>query len=394
MVIRDLLQIVMANVGHKATAIHRRRRRTLLITPAVVVLVTTLVAGCSIAPGMSMRGAHLTSPNALPTLAPEQAAAAKVPIEPITAQLIVDEKRRAPTRPALPPPPRESHETYRIGPRDILTITVWDHPELTIPAGEFRSPEAAGNVVGEDGTIFFPYVGVLRVAGRTVNEVRRMLSLALSQYIENVQLDVRLIAYRSQRVYVVGEVQQPGTQTVTDVPLTVAEAINQAGGLTPEADMNNVTLTRDDRIYQVDLVALYEEGDGMQNAVLRAGDVLNVPDRTLNKVFVLGEVRKPSSQFIHKGQLSLAEALSDAGGADLVTSNPARIFVVRGGQARPQVFSLNAASPDALLLADRFQLKPRDVVYVETAGVSRWNRVISQLLPTSTVLSRATALAR
>lgn len=378
----------------KAIRVYRSCAKVRLMKLASGVLTAALIGGCAISPGMSMHGAKLTSPNALPSLAPEKPGAAKVPIEPITAQLIVDEHRRPPTRPTLPPPPRIAPETYRIGPRDILSITVWDHPELTIPAGEFRSPEAAGNVVGEDGTIYFPYVGVVRVAGRTVDEVRRMLSMALSQYIENVQLDVRVIAYRSQRVYVVGEVQEPGTQTVTDVPLTVAEAINHAGGLTPEAEMNNVTLTRDDQVYHIDLVALYERGDGRQNAVLRAGDVLNVPDRQLSKVFVLGEVKKPSSQYIHKGQLSLAEALADAGGVDLVTSNPAQIFVVRGGDARPQVFSLNAGSADALLLADRFQLKPRDVVYVETAGVSRWNRVISQLLPTSTVLTRATGFAR
>ena len=341
---------------------------------------------------MGMQNTH--TPNELPVVEAETAGAQTVPIKPITANLLLEENRRAPVRPKLPAAPEVAPDTYRIGSRDILNITVWEHPELTIPAGEFRSPEAAGNVVGEDGTIFFPYVGVVQVAGRTVDELRRMLSHALSEYIENVQLDVRVIAYRSQRVYVVGEVEEPGIHAVTDVPLTVAEAINHAGGVTLEADMENVTLTRGGQVYHIDLLALYERGDASQNVVLRAGDVLNVPDRTLNKVFVLGEVRRPSSQFIHKGSLSLAEALADAGGVDLVTSNPARIFVIRGAQPKPEVFSLNAASPDALILADRFQLMARDVVYVETAGVSRWNRMISQLLPTSTVLTRATALAQ
>jgi polysaccharide export outer membrane protein len=65
-----------------------------------------------------------------------------------------------------------------------------------------------------------------------------------------------------------------------------------------------------------------------------------------------------------------------------VTSNPEFIFVLRGDPKQAEIFWLDAASPDALILGDQFRLRPRDVVYVETAGITRWSRVINQILPT------------
>lgn len=339
------------------------------IQPLLVSICVTAIGGCSLSPGFRMNaGAEPSVPAAPP-----------VAVRPIDLALV-----SAQTRPVIPPPPASPYQRYRIGPRDILTITVWDHPELTIPAGEFRSAEAAGYRVGEDGTLFFPYVGVLAAAGKTVEDLRAELSAALVPYITKPQLDVRVAEFRSQRTYIVGEVLKPGIQPVTDVPLTVVEAINRIGGLTPEADVARVTLSRAGRTYTVDLGALYRRGDVAQNVLLQDGDVLNVPARDESKIYVLGEVTTPSSQLMVKGSKTLAEALSDAGGVTATTSDPSRIYVIRaadGDDGAMQVFRLNGESVDALILADRFQLQPRDVVYVDTASLSRWNRVLSQLLP-------------
>jgi polysaccharide export outer membrane protein len=294
------------------------------------------------------------------------------------------------------PTKNEPYTQYRVGPRDILNITVWDHPELTIPAGEFRSAESAGNVVGEDGTFFYPYVGVVHAAGRTVENIREELTTKLSKYIEFVQLDVRVASYRSQRVYVVGEVANPGVHLVKDIPLTVLEAINNSGGVTSEADLRNIILTRSDKTYSINLLNLYEGGDVTQNVLLQHGDVLNVPDSALNKVFVLGEtnhfvaggaIGRSRSLVMNKARMTLTEALSEAGGFDQETSDPARIFVFRGGLGKPEIFHLNAKSPDALLLADRFPLQPRDVIYVDRAEGIRWNQIISQIQPTINLLN-------
>jgi len=281
---------------------------------------------------------------------------------------------------------------YKVGPADILTIIVWDHPELTIPAGAERSAEQSGTVVGNDGNIFYPYAGVMKVAGKTLAEIRAVLTERLSNYIEEVKLDVRVAQYNHKRVYVVGAVLQPSVHTISNIPPTLIEMVNAAGGLTEFADARNITLTRDGETFRVDLLALYEDGDTSQNVLLQNGDVVNVRDNDFNKIFVIGEVNLPGAFQMIKQRKSLAEALSESGGVNPETSNPGQIFVFRSGRgdsSEPSIYHLDASSPDALILADQFPLEARDVVYVDAADVVRWNRVIQNISGTIGTLNGA-----
>ncbi|MBK7847726.1 MAG: polysaccharide biosynthesis/export family protein, partial [Zoogloea sp.] len=335
----------------------------------------------------------------MPVKQGEETVPDNVKIRPITAELIIEQFAAAKpprqnlaqdsfTKPGAAAKPANvaTPVDYKVGPGDVLTIIVWDHPELTTPAGQYRSADQAGTEVNEDGTIYYPYVGTLSVAGKTTRQVRDMLTKVLSKYIEKVQLDVRMAAFRSKRVYVVGEVAKPGLLEVTDIPLTVLEAVNRAGGFAPEADHSRVLLTRKGTTYRVDIQAMYEAGATEQNALLEPGDILNVQDRSFNKIFVLGEVQKPGSLVMTKKRSTLAEALADTGYIAQDSSNPKWIYVMRGESETPELFHLDGSSPDAMLLADRFPLRPRDIVYVDAADVVRWNRVVSNILPTAQTL--------
>jgi len=180
------------------------------------------------------------------------------------------------------------------------------------------------------------------------------------------------------------------------VPMTLAEALNRAGGITAAGDRSFITLTRGDKTTLIDLPKLQDIGVGASRIPLHSGDVVQVRNRDESKVFVTGEVLKPSALTMHNGRLSLSEALGEAGGANLGTANTGQIYVVRNtgggsndaGSARstPAIFHLNAKNPAALALADRFPLQPRDVVYIDSVPLVTWNRVASLILPATQAL--------
>ncbi|MEY1661637.1 polysaccharide export protein [Isoalcanivorax beigongshangi] len=356
---------------------------------AALTLAATLGA-CTLVPG-----SHIPQTGRNPWFggeAPESEAEA-VALPELLRLHEISPTRKAPevtlAEPVLPPVlenAEQEHYDYVVGAGDVLNITVWDHPELTIPAGSMRSPSEAGNWVHNDGTIFYPYVGNLQVAGLKVTEIRELITQRISRYIEDPQVDVSVAAFRSQRVYVSGSVTQPGAYPVTNVPMRLLDAVNQAGGLTEEADWRKVILTRDGRDYTLSLKAVYERGDGRYNIMLRGGDVVHVGRGDDNKVFVMGEVRDPKSLFMGRNGLTLAEALSDSKGINELMADASGIFVMRrsveGDERHIDLYQLNAKHAAAMILADEFVLAPRDIIYVTTAPVARWNKVIAQLMPT------------
>ena len=356
---------------------------------AAIALVSSLGA-CALSPGMTFNSKHLVDP-----LDPNSVAE----IKEITPSLVLADHR---ARQALLDNDGVSRlvdktEPYRIGPGDILSIVVWDHPELVLPTQTYAigtgvtelafgdtASGIPGYTVSSSGYIQFPYTGLLKVAGLTELQARNLIVNSSGKYIQDPQITVRVLGYRSKRVYVEGEVKTPGTVAINDIPMTLLEAINRAGGILPTGDRSSVYVIRDGRKTRVNLPALIERGQDLNQVMLKSGDIVRVTPRDESKIFVTGEVTTPAAITMRDGRLTLNEALGEAGGPNQLTADSSQVFVVRSTeQATPLVFHLNAASPQAYAVAEKFELQPKDVVFVDTSALVRRNRVISNVFPSA-----------
>ena len=178
-----------------------------------------------------------------------------------------DEPPRAPALAPAPAPPVD--ETYRVGPEDILEISVWKEEGLKKEA-----------VVRPDGAFSFPLIGDVQAAGHTVGELRDEISKRLARYIPDPTVSVIVLRVVSNKIYVIGRVNKPGDFAVGRY-LDVLQALALAGGLTPFADDSHIKVIRKqdgkDVVLLFDFSAVSRGENLDQNIRLQGGDVIVVP---------------------------------------------------------------------------------------------------------------------
>lgn len=163
---------------------------------------------------------------------------------------------------------------YRIGPDDLLEVSVVGEPEITGMALR----------VSSRGFVDIPYAGSLQAAGLTVDEFRRVLEVKLDEFYVRPQVVVSLREYRSRMVHLLGEVSRPGPFKLTHGN-TLMEVVSRAGGFTPLADLSDVQIIRTGgggkRVIRIDVNDIMDEGRMDLDPLLEAGDVIRVPERLL-----------------------------------------------------------------------------------------------------------------
>lgn len=300
------------------------------------------------------------------------------------------------------------HYAYRIGPSDILQISV---PLLFSPATALTGiapPPGSGTATGDlfavadDGTISISFAGRVKVGGLNLREAHDRIVTALKPFMRSPEVLVNVAQFRSQKVLLAGQVAtESGFLPITDIPLTLLGALLQSGGMAEERgatapriyqgsssqqsapevpDFTKVTVRRGPEQFVIDAKSLLSSTDRARDPLLKNGDIVYVPPVTRGMAFVIGEVSRPSLMEVIPTRTSLAEVLSVAG-ISQQTANLEEVYVIRGDFKSPSIFQLNAERPDSLLLASQFAINENDVVYISASRVTRWNRVLNQILP-------------
>ncbi len=193
---------------------------------------------------------------------------------------------------------------YRMGTGDVLRITVYGQPDLTT---EVR--------VGENGSVTFPLIGDVKLAGATPAQGETEISQRLSKggFILEPFVTLNVLQYRSQQISVLGRVNRPGKYTLEKIS-RVSDALALAGGVIADgADAVTLVRTRDGKpeYRDIDVIALFRPGGETANELVQDGDIINVARQSM--FYIYGEVQRPGA-FRLEQNMSLVQALSLGGG--------------------------------------------------------------------------------
>ncbi len=207
---------------------------------------------------------------------------------------------------------QEDQETfvkeYKVGPKDLLEITVFELPELSQTVR-----------VSEDGSITLPLLGKVTIEGLTKDELEKKLATLLEEkYLKKARISVFIREYQSKRVAVIGAVGRPGMYELIG-SITLLQMISQAGGLTDRA-ASEIFILREEQNgakakLTIDLNELIINGNQDLNFVLQPNDVISIPIDELISVYVFGAVRNPGAlQVKLSKKITVLQAIAQAGG--------------------------------------------------------------------------------
>jgi len=255
---------------------------------------------------------------------------------------------------------------YTLGPNDVVGFGFYGHPELA----------RANVLIGPDGRVGYLQAQGILASGLTIDELREAVTAELAKFYRNPRVIVTPGEFRSKKFYVLGKVVNKGAFTLAR-PLTIIEAVAQAGGLetgtfaldTVElADLPRSFLIRNQRRVAIDFEKLFRNGDLSQNILIEPDDYLYFPSATANEIYVLGSVKAPGAQVLPTDASVLGAITLGGGFAERAYKQ--RVLVVRGGLENPQRIVVSAADMLAGRATD-FRLEPRDMVYVSDRPWSR-----------------------
>ena len=248
-------------------------------------------------------------------------------------------------------------QEYRIGPKDLLEISVFGADELS------RTVR-----VSEDGKVTLPLLGEVLVDGLTKSEVEKKLGQLLGEkYVQNPQVTVFIREYQSKRVSVLGAVEKPGPYQLLGRQ-TLMQIISEAGGLTRDAGDEIVIIRQlpdgSSTSLRISIDDLFLKGDAKLNVPMEAGDIVNIPVDKLVVVYVFGQVKNPGALQVKKSNIpTLLQVIAQAGGFTDRASKGGVIIKRKDETGKEKEIKVNVRSILKNKVKD-VQLLENDTIYV------------------------------
>ena len=292
----------------------------------------------------------------------------------------------------------------RLGVGDVIRVTIWE----ALDAGLFTSTESRNAkiedvMIDRQGAVFLPYAGRVKIAGKTVEEARRLVQAKLEQETLRPQVEIRMVEDQSYRVAVTGTVDKPGLYPLKTTLGTakLVEVITAAGGSKVPAHRTDVIVVRKKKKARINLDYLYK--NPASDIYIWPRDKVILED--VPKVYsILGAVNKSGQYEFTKSDFRLIDALSFAGGLSDQRANKTGVFLfrfedvgivnrMRAARNEPPlqrrdaktVYQLNLQEAQAFFFAQQFQMLDGDVVFVTNAPIHEWNKILNTLAKTAFV---------
>jgi len=262
--------------------------------------------------------------------------------------------------PIAAPAPNTALPDRKVAPNDLLSITVFDEPEVSRPAVR----------VGSDGTVIIPVLPKpLAVVGLLPREIENLVSKSLvdAEILVHPTVSVAILEYAYQQISIQGQVRIPGQFNITQ-PITLFEALAKAGGVTPDAgSIVLVSKSATDAPRKIDLNELQKNPEPSTNITLTGGELISVPDAP--KLYVTGNVAKPGPIPVKTpDDATVLKVVADAGGLTQYYNSTAYIYRADATGKRQEIVVplkklMHREAQDVHLMADDILLIPDDNGY-------------------------------
>ena len=346
------------------------------------------VAACTALPGDGpwMGGAQTTSTEALP-----------FDVIDLTPTTVVGYRQPpTPDKPTSVTSSLSPAQRLTVAPGDSLRVRIYERYGGNIfPTIQSQSADLGIQRVADNGSIKIPVVGVVRVAGLDLNQIEARIIQELGNKVQEPEVIVEFDSPRTHSVMVSGDVKNPGRISMLEDVRSVVDAINKAGGpivsQTGTANQLQVVVRRNG---QVILTSQFSDLLAGSDIAVQKGDEIVV--RPNSRIFtVLGAVVRSGNVEMTKHNLTLLEALGQVGGLNDVRANKTGVYVFRMGDletnptARGRVFRLDLFQPVSIFVAQQFGLQPRDVIYVTNAPLYEYDKILTSIYRTFSIIGIA-----